>query len=287
MASLKMFNSIFLEWSIIMAGITLSIIALLVPPSHSFTSMVGHSPILTSPGHPYPLGPLFQLATNNNDHDLSPQDDRRHYLKKALIGVVSPIVTMTTNISSSNGAPVSDVGTTSSIHTFQAGKSRSEEYKVRKRTTEWMEELSGTQFSVLRKGGTERQRASILEKETRQGIFICAGCKEPLFASSHKFDSGTGWPSFDTPIDNDAIEIEEIGWLQDGAEVRCRTCGGHLGDVFGDGWRYAGSKTGKRYCINGAALVFRPADGGKELRGDIPPPNKVIQYESSMRRDDA
>jgi len=225
---------------------------------------------------------------NNDDND------RRRYLKKAFL-VFSPMTIMVTNASSSNGVVTNsddDVGkaaaSNGSISTFPADKSRSDEgYKVRKRTSEWMEELSSIQFSVLRRGGTERQRASILEKETRQGIFICAGCEKPLFASSRKFDSGTGWPSFDTPIDNDAIEIEEIGWLQDGAEVRCRTCGGHLGDVFGDGWRYAGSKTGKRYCINGAALVFRPADGGKELRGDLPPPNRVIQYEPSMRRDRA
>ncbi len=270
-----------------MAGVALCM-ALAPPSPHRFTSMFRHAPM--RPGHPYTVVPLLHLVTPSNEHDDSSchHDTRRNYLKKAFIGVASPLASISTaNISPSGAASGTDGTAVGSIQTFQKGKSRSEGYMVRKRTSEWMEVLSSTQFSVLRKGGTERQRASILEKETRQGTFACAGCNEPLFASNHKFDSGTGWPSFDAPVDKDAVEIEEIGWLQDGAEVRCRTCGGHLGDVFGDGWKYAGSETGKRYCINGAALVFRPMDGGKELRGDIPPPNKVIQYEASMRRDDA
>jgi len=169
---------------------------------------------------------------------------------------------------------------------FKKGKNRTDGYNVQHSANEWTTLLSGTQYNVLRKGGTERQRGSILEKEKRPGTYVCAGCNSPLFASTSKFESGTGWPSFESAIAADATEIEELDWIHslDGAEVRCRTCGGHLGDVFGDGRRY-GSKTGKRYCINGAALIFLSEGGARDLRGDVPPPNKVIEYEPASRRE--
>jgi peptide-methionine (R)-S-oxide reductase len=209
--------------------------------------------------------------------------NRREYIKEAVtgtVGVVSvfPIASHAATSDESKEQP----------ETFKKGKSRSAGYEVQHSASEWSTLLSGSQYNVLRKGGTERQRSSILEKEKRVGTFVCAGCNSDLFVSTAKFNSGTGWPSFDSPINNSAVEVEDVGWglkALDGAEVRCRTCGGHLGDVFEDGWRY-GSKTGKRYCINGAALIFLPVDGGgKGLRGDIPPPNKVIQYEPSLIRD--
>ncbi|GFH56901.1 methionine sulfoxide reductase B [Chaetoceros tenuissimus] len=170
--------------------------------------------------------------------------------------------------------------------TFPKEKNRTDGYEVRHSSSEWSTILSPAQYNVLRRGGTERQRASILEKEKRNGVYVCAGCQNDLFASSAKFDSGTGWPSFDSPMNVKNIEIEDVSFLQafDGVEVRCKTCGGHLGDLFGDGWRY-GSKTGKRYCINGAALIFLSEGDDKPLRGDLPPRNKVIQYEPAMRRE--
>jgi peptide-methionine (R)-S-oxide reductase len=224
-----------------------------------------------------------------NDWECACECSRRVCLQKAIVGITSSttLIPLSPRVASARTNTNTNTEEKAAILTFQKGKSRSENYEVRRSNSEWTTLLSTAQLNVLRRGQTERQRSSILEKEKRDGSFLCAGCNQPLFSSDAKFDSGTGWPSFDSPIitmssdsDNNAsVEIEEVGWVQslDGAEVRCQTCGSHLGDVFTDGWRY-GSKTGKRYCINGAALIFHPMDGGKDVRGDIPPPNKVIQY---------
>ena len=150
--------------------------------------------------------------------------------------------------------------------------------------------LSGAQYNILRKGGTERQKSSIHNTSTTEnvGSYVCAGCNTPLFTSADKFSSGTGWPSFSTALQGvEEEELDSIRATLDGKEVRCATCGGHLGDLFNDGWIYRGTsaaKTGKRYCIDGAALIFKPEDGGEDVFGDLPPPNRVIKYEQSMYR---
>ena len=148
-------------------------------------------------------------------------------------------------------------------------------YTVQKSEAEWREQLSPIQFDILRNGGTERPGFSILESEKRPGIFQCAGCGTELFDSKDKFNSGTGWPSFARGLPG--VEIEKINPLMAnfaGTELRCKTCGGHLGDVFQDGFLFVGTeaaKTGQRFCIDGAALIFFPADGkDPPLRGDIP-----------------
>jgi peptide-methionine (R)-S-oxide reductase len=154
-------------------------------------------------------------------------------------------------------------------------KSRTDGYQVRHSETEWKSMLSPMQYKILRQGGTERPGSSRLEPEDRAGIFACAGCGSELFAASDKFHSGTGWPSFARGITDTAIEVEELNPISaklGGAELRCSTCGGHLGDVFQDGFLFVGTeafKTGKRYCIDGAALVFYPQDGGVAVRGDM------------------
>lgn len=161
-------------------------------------------------------------------------------------------------------------------------KSRSSGYSIQKTKEEWANQLSPLQYNILRRGGTERQKSSILNTYTsdQEGTYACAGCGTALFSSADKFASNTGWPSF-------ASALEGVERIQGDDEVRCATCGGHLGDLFQDGWRYPGtpaSKTGKRYCIDGTALVFQPSDGGPSVRGDQPPPAKVIQYEQPMYR---
>ena len=120
---------------------------------------------------------------------------------------------------------------------------------------EWRAKLTPAQFAVLREEDTERAGSSPLDMEKRAGIFDCAGCDLPLFSSDHKFDSGTGWPSFWQPLP-DAIGTKlDPGLFGSRTEVHCSRCGGHLGHVFDDG----PEPTGQRYCMNGIAMVFRAA----------------------------
>lgn len=158
-------------------------------------------------------------------------------------------------------------------------KSRSEGYTIQRSEREWAYILSGKQYNILREGGTEQPYSSILESEERGGTYKCAGCGTPLFSSSSKFHSGTGWPSFATALKG--VETESVNPIQAnllGAEIRCATCGGHLGDVFNDGKIFLNTpafSSGKRYCVDGAALIFEPSDGKDEVYGDQPPPKQV------------
>ena len=121
---------------------------------------------------------------------------------------------------------------------------------------EWRQRLTPEQFRVLRQHGTERAGSSPLDKEHRAGVFACAGCGQPLFASEAKFNSGTGWPSFTAPMEGAVATSEDRTlFFQVRTEVHCRRCGGHLGHVFDDG----PEPTGLRYCMNGVALKFTPA----------------------------
>lgn len=128
-------------------------------------------------------------------------------------------------------------------------------YRVSKSNTEWKKLLSPKQYYVLREAGTERQNSSPLNNNKKKGVYVCAACKTPLYKSVHKYDSGSGWPSFDRAIKkNVELDVDyKIGYAR--TELKCNTCGGHLGHAFNDGPR---ETTGERHCINGAALDFIP-----------------------------
>ncbi|MDC0380570.1 peptide-methionine (R)-S-oxide reductase MsrB [Flavobacteriaceae bacterium] len=132
---------------------------------------------------------------------------------------------------------------------------KKETFKINKTEAEWKSELTDIQFYVLRKEGTERAFSSPLDKNYSAGTYACAACDTPLFKSEHKFNSGSGWPSFDREIKgNVAFSVDyKIGIAR--SEEHCANCGGHLGHVFNDGPR---NTTGMRHCINGAALKFIP-----------------------------
>ncbi|ALM06689.1 peptide methionine sulfoxide reductase [Sediminicola sp. YIK13] len=138
----------------------------------------------------------------------------------------------------------------------QATNSGTENFSIVKSQEEWKKELTDMQYYVLREAGTERAFTSDLLKEKREGTYVCAACGTPLFKSEHKFDSGTGWPSFDRAIEgNVAYDVDyKIGYKR--TEEHCAVCGGHLGHVFEDGPR---ETTGERHCINGTAMKFVPA----------------------------
>ena len=129
-----------------------------------------------------------------------------------------------------------------------------ETFPVTHTDEEWRAKLSPAQYQVLRKHGTERAGTSPLNAEKRHGTFICAGCSQDLFASDTKFESGTGWPSFYQPLEGAIGTTDDRSLFMHRTEVHCSRCGGHLGHVFDDGPR----PTGQRFCMNGAAMDFKP-----------------------------
>lgn len=126
-------------------------------------------------------------------------------------------------------------------------------FEIEKTDAEWRAQLTPEQYRVLRGHGTERAGTSPLNHEKRAGTFFCAGCDLPLYSSSAKYDSGTGWPSFFQPLPNAIGTSEDNTLFTTRTEVHCRRCGGHLGHVFDDG----PAPTGLRYCMNGVAMTFK------------------------------
>ncbi|HTQ13165.1 MAG TPA: peptide-methionine (R)-S-oxide reductase MsrB [Rhizomicrobium sp.] len=127
-------------------------------------------------------------------------------------------------------------------------------YKVEKTDAQWQGALSPDAYRVLRKHGTEPAGSSALNHEKRRGEFLCAGCGAPLYESTTKYESGSGWPSFYAAKDGAVATSTDRSHMMTRTEVHCAACGGHLGHVFEDGPQ----PTGLRYCMNGAALKFEP-----------------------------
>jgi len=143
-----------------------------------------------------------------------------------------------------------------SVLTARYARAAGESFEVTRTESEWRAMLSDLQYAVMREEATERAFTSPLDKQYGAGLYHCRGCELPLYSSAHKFDSGTGWPSFYQGL-ADAIGTKTDRKLlfMRRTECHCRRCGSHLGHIFDDG----PPPTGKRHCINGVSLVFKPA----------------------------
>ena len=126
---------------------------------------------------------------------------------------------------------------------------------IEKTDEQWKNELNSIQYYILRQAGTERAFSGEYDKNYNKGVYVCAACQSPLYESTYKYDSRSGWPSFDRGIiKNIEFDIDyKLGYPR--SELKCSSCGGHLGHLFNDGPR---NTTGERHCINSAALTFIP-----------------------------
>jgi peptide-methionine (R)-S-oxide reductase len=150
----------------------------------------------------------------------------------------------------------SSVAVLAALWWMRGGDADAASFEIVKSDDEWRRLLKPAAYNVLRHEGTERPYSSPLNDEKRPGTFACAGCDLPAFSSETKFESGTGWPSFYQPLANAVSTRSDRSLLIARTEVHCRRCGGHLGHVFEDG----PPPTGLRYCMNGVAMAFHPAE---------------------------
>ena len=146
-------------------------------------------------------------------------------------------------------------GTAVAVTSMGDASSASGNFEVIRTEAEWRSMLTDLQYKVMRQEGTEPAGSSPLDKQYSEGTYHCRGCDLALYPSDTKFDSGTGWPSFYRPLDNAVETKRDFKLIYPRTEVHCRRCGSHLGHIFNDGPQ----PTGKRHCLNGVSLVFKPA----------------------------
>ena len=151
--------------------------------------------------------------------------------------------------------PAGDEGATAPAPAGAQDKEETMVTRVEKTEAEWRAALTAEQYHVLREQGTERAFTGKYWDHHAQGVYVCAGCGNELFSSDHKFDSGTGWPSFWAPMAEAVGTETDDGFGMRRVEVHCARCGGHLGHLFDDGPQ----PTGLRYCVNSISLGFRPS----------------------------
>lgn len=134
------------------------------------------------------------------------------------------------------------------------GAVAAERFEIVRTEAEWRQRLSADEYAVLREEATEKRYTSPFLDEKRAGLYHCKGCDLAVYSSEHKYDSGTGWPSFWKSLPEAVATKEDNSFFSTRTEVHCRRCGGHFGHIFDDG----PPPTGKRHCLNGMALGFRP-----------------------------
>jgi peptide-methionine (R)-S-oxide reductase len=129
------------------------------------------------------------------------------------------------------------------------------QFKIEKSEEQWKKDLTAMEFYILRQAGTERAFSGKYDKHFKPGLYVCSACDNPLYDSKFKYDSKSGWPSFDRGINNNIILDIDYNLGYPRTELKCKSCGGHLGHLFTDGPK---STTGNRHCVNSVALKFIP-----------------------------